>query len=82
MKEAYPVLVAEYATAQEITEEPVFAWWCPYFLRKRDKIIAGAKARVLKKRFKNGSEVPETVARAIEINAINGNTLWKDGIET
>ena len=42
-KEAYPVLVAEYATTQEITEEPAFAWWCPYFLRKRDRIIAVLK---------------------------------------
>ena len=62
MKEAYPVMVAEYATAQEILEEPAFAWWCPCVLRKRDRIIAGVKARVLKKRFKYGFEVPETVA--------------------
>ena len=82
MKEAYPVLVAKYATTQEIIEDPAFAWWCPYVLRKRDRIIAGAKARVLRKRFKYGFEVPETVARAIELNEINGNTLWKDGIET
>ena len=59
MKEAYPVLVAEYTTAQEIIEEPAFAWWCPYVLRIRDRIIAGVKARVLKKRFKYGFEVPE-----------------------
>ena len=39
------------------------------------------KARVLKKRFKYGFEVPETVDRAIELNDINGNTLWQDGIE-
>ena len=75
MKEAYPVLVAEYTTAQEIIEEPAFAWWCPYVLRKRDRIIAGVKAQVLKKRFKYGFEVPETVARAIELDEINGNTL-------
>ena len=42
MKEAYPVLVAEYA---------------------------------LKKRFKYGFEVPETVARAIDLDEINGNKL-------
>ena len=39
------------------------------------------KARVLKKRFKYGFEVPETVARAIELDDINGNMLWQDGIE-
>ena len=75
MKEAYPMLVAKYATTQEIIEEHVFIWWCPYVLRKRDRIIAGVKSRVLKKRFKYGFEVPETVARAIELNDINGNML-------
>ena len=57
MKEAYPVLVAEYATTQEIMEEPMFAWWFPYVLGKRDSIIVGVKARVLKKRSKYGFEV-------------------------
>ena len=41
----------------------------------------GVKTRVLKKRFKYGFEVPETVPRAIELDEINGNTLWQDGIE-
>ena len=62
MKELYPVLVSKYATAQEIIEEPLFVWWCPYVLRKRDRIIAGVKARFLKKRFKYGFEVSEKVA--------------------
>ena len=81
MKEAYLVLVTKYATAQEIIEEPEFAWWCPYVLRKRDRIIAGVKARVLKKRFKYGFEVSETVARVIELDEINDNTLCQYGIE-
>ena len=39
------------------------------------------KARVLKKRFKYGFEVPENVAQAIELDEINGNKLWQDGID-
>ena len=62
MKEAYPVLVAEYVTTQEIIKEPAFTWWCPYVTRKRNRIIAGVKARVLKKPFKYGFGVPEKVA--------------------
>ena len=81
MKEAYPVLVSEYATTQEIIEEPVFAWSCPYVLRKKDRIITGVKTKVLKKRFKYGFEVPENVAQAIKLDEINGNTLCQDGIE-
>ena len=75
------MLVSEYVTTLEIIEEHAFAWWCPYVLRKRDSIIAGVKARVLKKRFKYGFEVPETFDRAINLDEINGNTLWRDGIE-
>jgi len=39
LKESNPVLVAEYAMARNIVEEPAFAWWMPYVLRKRDAII-------------------------------------------
>jgi hypothetical protein len=34
MKESYQVQVAEYAVANKIVEQPAFAWWVPYVLRK------------------------------------------------
>ena len=34
MKEAHPVETAEYARARGISNEPAFAWWVPYTLRK------------------------------------------------
>ncbi len=34
LKESNPVQVAEYVTARNIAEEPAFAWWVPYVLRK------------------------------------------------
>ena len=40
MKEAHPVETAEYARARGISNEPAFAWWVPYTLRKREVIIA------------------------------------------
>ena len=40
LKESFPIEVAEYAVAQGINSEPAFAWWVPYVLRKRDRIIA------------------------------------------
>ena len=75
MKEAYPVLVSKHATTQKIIDEPAFAWWCLYVLRKRDRIIAGVKAQVLKKHFKHGFEMIETVAQSIKLDDINENTL-------
>ncbi len=40
LNESSPLEVAKYATALGIAEESVFAWWVPYTLRKRDRIIA------------------------------------------
>ena len=40
LKESNPVEVAEYAAAQGIAHEPAFAWWVPFTLRKRNRIIA------------------------------------------
>ena len=37
LKESNPVDVAEYAKARGIDDEPAFAWWVPYTLRKREE---------------------------------------------
>eukprot|EP00957_Ditylum_brightwellii_P178263 13577444-Ditylum_brightwellii.AAC.1 len=34
LKESHPVEVAEFAKAQGIEDEPAFAWWMPYTLKK------------------------------------------------
>jgi hypothetical protein len=43
LKESYPVKLADYAFAQGIQGEPVFAWWAPYVHKKRKSIIAKLK---------------------------------------
>ncbi len=45
VKESNPVEVGEYVTAFDIEDEPVLAWWVPYTLKKRDKIIASINSR-------------------------------------
>ena len=80
LKESYPVQVAEYATLKGISDEPAFAWWVPYVLRKRNRILAAVKGRVIKKTHKFGIEIPTTVEQALEIDKKNGNTLWQDAI--
>ena len=44
-KESYPVQLAEYATAAAIADEAAFAWWVPFTLRKRDRIISKVKSK-------------------------------------
>ena len=45
---SYPVLVAEYAVANRIDDEPAFAWWVQDVLKKRDRIIAKVKSKYVK----------------------------------
>ena len=55
----------------------------PQVLRLRSHIILLVKKRkmsYLKKNMKFGIKVPTSIAHAYELNCINGNTLWADGI--
>ena len=80
LKESYPIEIAEYTVANGIDGMPAFAWWVPYVLSKRDRIIKAVNKRYFKTTHKFGIEVPKTVARALEIDRENGNTLWQDAI--
>ncbi len=83
LKESYPLQVAEYAVMHEIDCEPAFNWWVNQVLKKRERIIKlvkGRTAKYLKKHFKFGIEVPQTVRQAKELDERNGNTLWMDAI--
>ena len=80
MTQSHPVEVAEYAKARGIHDEPAFAWWVPYTLRKRDVILSAVKHRLRKQTHKYGIEVPTSVEHAMEIDAKNGNHFWRDAI--
>ena len=80
MKEYNPVEVAEFACSRNIDSEPAFAWWVPFTIRRRDRIIATVNSRVKRVSHKYGIEVPRTVKEAYLIDERNGNTLWRDAI--
>ena len=81
LKESYPVQLAEYAKANKIADEPAFAWWVNNVLRKRNRILAKVKSRYWKTTHKFGIRIPKTVKEALEIDAQNGNDLWRRAIE-
>ena len=81
LKESYPIEVAEYAMAKDIAQEPAFAWWVPYVLKKRKRIIAAVNKRYHKRTHKFGIEIPKTWDDAVRIDKENGNTLWQDAIK-
>ena len=45
LKDSYPVQLADYAEANNLTQEPAFAWWVPYVLKKRKIIINKVKSK-------------------------------------
>jgi hypothetical protein len=38
--------VAEYAIANKIHEDPAFAWWVPFTLKKRNRILQKSRASI------------------------------------
>jgi hypothetical protein len=81
VKESNPIETAEYAFARGIIDEPAFAWWVDYTLKKRARIISAVKKRVVKKTHKFGIRVPNNVDEAHALDKANCNTLWGDAIE-
>ena len=61
LKDSNPVPLAEYAVANKISEEPVFAWWVRPTLKRRDRIIKKVKSRYWAKSHKFGIELPKAV---------------------
>jgi hypothetical protein len=80
MMESNPVQVAEYAIARDIVDEPAFAWWVPYTLRKRNVIVLAMNSRLWKTSHKYGIELPRSVKEALEIDQKNGITFWADSL--
>ena len=80
MKESNPVGTAEYTVSRKLDGEPAFAWWVPYTLCKRDRIIAMVNSRVRKSTHKYGLEIPNPAEDAIRIDKKNGNTYWQDAL--
>ena len=73
--------MAECSVANGIEDEPAFAWWVHFTLKKRDRIISAVGKRcVVKKTHKFGIRVPKNVEEATAIDQENGNTLWTDAI--
>lgn len=80
MKNSYPVQVAEYVKANCIDDEPAFAWWVEFTLRKHDQILSKTKTKYWQQTHKFRLRVPKLVVEARAIDAKNGNTLWWDAI--
>ena len=72
--------MVEYSEAQGIVDEPAFAWWVPFVLKKCKQIITAMKKQYFKRNFKFGFEIRDTVQHAKELDHLNVNTLWMDAL--
>jgi hypothetical protein len=82
LKEAHPCETADFAKARGIADEPAFAWWVPYTLRKRDIILSKIRVRIRKTTHKYGIELPTNIRNSLEVNTKNGNIFWRDAFAT
>ena len=80
MKNSNPVDVAQYAKDNSIDHLPAFAWWVPYVMKKRDRIISRVKSKYWDRSHKFGIKVPKSAKEAYALDRANGNTLWADAI--
>ena len=80
MKDSFPVQLTEYSVRARISQEPTFAWWVSFVLKKRNLIIAKVKSKYWVRTHKFGIRVPKSVAEAKRLDKSNGDTLWWDAI--
>jgi len=57
-KDSYPVELAEYAVINGIADQPAYAGWVPYVLKKRERIIQKLKSKYWKRTHKYGIRIP------------------------
>jgi Reverse transcriptase (RNA-dependent DNA polymerase) len=80
VKETNAVEVARYAKDNNIIDEPAFVWWAPHVLKKMTRLIKLSKSRHIRRGYKFGIKVPNTVEEALQLDKENDNTLWYDAL--
>ena len=73
-------MMAKYAVANNLSNEPAFAWWVPHTIKKEKRLIKAVKSRYSQCSHKFGIYVPKTVEEALEIDRQTNTTYWKDAI--
>ncbi len=72
--------LVHYAVNRSIQDEPAFAWWVPYVMKKEKRILQKVKSKYWSRTHKYGVRIPKSIKEAMEIDRENGNTLWMDAV--
>ena len=81
MKVLHPIKSAEYAVNNKIDADPTFAWWVPFTLKHTRRIMSKVKSKYWLTSHKFGIKIPKTVKEALELDWMDGNTLWHEAIK-
>jgi hypothetical protein len=81
LKASNPIELVEYAAANEMSEEPAFAWWVKDVPWKQNQIVAKIKSRYWKMTHKFGLKLPHSVQEALQIDEETGTDFWRHVIE-
>ena len=57
LKESYPIELALYATNRKIDDEPAFAWWVPFVMKKKSQILQKVKSKYWAQTHKYGIRI-------------------------
>ena len=81
LKESNPVEVSEFVKVRDLESVPVFCWWIPHVLRKRDVTMSNVTSRARKTDHRHGVEIPTNIYHAKRLDAKNGNNFWINAIK-
>ncbi len=81
LKESNPLETAEYAVANKLISEPAFAWWVPYTINKKGRILSRVATRYERRNQKFGITLPKSVKHALDLDQETDTTYWKDAIK-
>ncbi len=79
-KNFFPLMLAKYAMANGLEDEPAFAWWVLHTIKKEKHLLKAMKLRYSQRTHKFGIYVPKTVEEALEIDRQSKTTYWRDAI--
>ena len=58
----------------KLEDEPAFAWWIPYTMKKRERIISKLKSKYWER------EIQKNIDEALEIDKETNTTFWRDAM--
>ena len=79
-KGAIPCTANRVSSENRISEQPAFAWWIKYFLKKRDHIVLKNASKYWQRTHKYRVRIPKLVKEALQIDKENWDTKWWEAI--